>query len=76
MGGFADWGVFQVVHVIDARQETKVAYTLSTKVTRLTFVENMGTTIFPIRDTVVLTGSELLPLQIDLPMPVSLSGIN
>lgn len=67
-------GVFQVVHVIDARQETKVAYTLSTKVTRLTFVENTGTTIFPIRDTVVLTGSELLPLQIDLPLPVSLSG--
>lgn len=67
-------GVFQVVHVIDARQETKVAYTLSTKVTRLTFAENMGTTIFPIRDTVVLTGSVLLPLQIDLSLPVSLSG--
>ena len=67
-------GVFQIVHVIDARQATKVAYTLSSKVTRLTFAENMSGSLFPIRDTVVLTGSALLPLQIDLPLPVSLSG--
>lgn len=67
-------GVFQVFHVIDAQTSTKVAYTLSSKVTRLTFAENMGTNVFPIRDTVVLTGDELLPLQINLPLPVALSG--
>jgi hypothetical protein len=67
-------GIFQVFHVIDAQTSTKVAYTLSSKVTRLTFAENMGTNVFPIRDTVVLTGDELLPLQINLPLPVALSG--
>jgi hypothetical protein len=69
-------GVFQQFHVIDARQGTKVAYSLSSKVTRLTFHdhEQIPKDIYPIRDTVVLTGNELLPLQIDLPLPVSLSG--
>ena len=67
-------GVFQLFHVIDARQSAKVAYTLSSKVTRLTFAESIRSILFPIRDTVVLTGNVLLPLQIDLPLPVSLSG--
>ena len=67
-------GVFQLFHVVDARQAAKVAYTLSSKVTRLTFAENITSFLFPIRDTVVLTGNALLPLQIDLPLPVSLSG--
>ena len=67
-------GVFQLFHVIDARQSAKVAYTLSSKVTRLTFAESIRSILFPIRDTVVLAGNVLLPLQIDLPLPVSLSG--
>jgi hypothetical protein len=67
-------GVFQVFHVIDARTAAKVAYSVSSKVTRLTFAENMGSNIFPIRDTVVLTGDALLPLQVDLPLPVAVSS--
>ena len=66
--------VFEVYHVLDARAAAKVAYSLSSKVTRLTFAENISQNIFPIRDTVVLTGDELLPLQVNLPLSPSLSG--
>ena len=67
-------GVFQVFHVVGARPVAKVAYSLSSKVTQLTFAENMSSNVFPIRDTVVLTDSVLLPLQVDLPLPLALSG--
>jgi len=67
-------GIFQILHVTDARQSAKVGYTLSSKVTRLTFAESVLANIFPLRNTVVLTGGELLTLQIDLPLPDSLSG--
>jgi hypothetical protein len=67
-------GVFQIFHVVDARPVAKVAYSLSSKVTRLTFAENMSSNVFPIRDTVVLTGDVLLPLQVGLPLPLSFSG--
>lgn len=67
-------GVFQVLHVVDARPAAKVTYALSSKVTRFTFAENMSSNVFPFRDTVVLTGDELLPLQVDLPLPAELSG--
>ncbi len=66
--------VFQVCHAIDARTAAKVAYSLSSKVTRLTFAENMSPNLFPIRDTVVLTGDALLPLQINLPLSPLLFG--
>jgi hypothetical protein len=62
-------GVFQILHVTDARQAAKVGYTLSAKVTRLTFVESVLSNVFPLRNTIVLTGGELLPLQIYLPLP-------
>lgn len=67
-------GVFQVFHVIDSRQATKVAYAFSSKVTRLTFAESMNVNLFPIRDTAVMTGSTSLPIQLKLQLPVSLSG--
>ena len=66
--------VFQVCHAIDARMSAKVAYSLSSKVTRLTFAENMSQNLFPIRDTVVLTGDELLPIQVNLPLSPLLFG--
>ena len=66
--------VFQVCHAIDARMAAKVAYSLSSKVTRLTFAENMSQNLFPIRDTVVLTGDELLPIQVNLPLSPLLFG--
>ena len=69
-----DGDVFQILHVTDARQAAKVAYSLSLKVTRLTFAEDMMANTFPIRNTLVLTGSELLTLQVDLPLPDSVSG--
>jgi len=69
-----DGDIFQVLHVTDARQAAKVQYTLSSKVTRLTFAEAVWTLTFPLRNTTVLTGVELLPLQIDLPLPNEVSG--
>ena len=51
-----DGNIFQILHVTDARQSTTVAYTLSSKVTRLTFAEEMFKNTFPIRNTVVMTG--------------------
>ena len=66
--------VFQVCHAIDARTAAKVAYSLSSKVTRLTFAENITANVFPIRDTVVLTGDDLLPLQMNLPVSPFVSG--
>ena len=67
-------GVFQVLHVVDGRQAAKVGYSLSSKVTRLTFAENILLLVFPLRNTTVLTGGELLPVQVDLPLPPSVSG--
>jgi len=69
-----DGNIFQILHVTDARQTAKVAYTLSSKVTRLTFAENVLSGAFPLRNTIVLTGGELLTLQIDLPLPDPVSG--
>jgi predicted phage baseplate assembly protein len=67
-------GIFQVLHVLDGRQSAKVGYSLSSKVTRLTFAENLLTNTFPLRNTTVLTGGELLPVQVDLPLPPLVSG--
>lgn len=70
-------GVFQILHVTDARPSVKVAYTLSSKVTRLTFLEDVFTTldipVFPLRNTIVLTGGELLTLKTDLPLAEEVS---
>ncbi|MFZ0707294.1 MAG: putative baseplate assembly protein [Candidatus Korobacteraceae bacterium] len=67
-------GIFQVLHVVDGRQSAKVGYTLSSKITRLTFTENLLSNSFPLRNTMVLTGGELLPVQVDLPLPPFVYG--
>src|SRR5262249_8431216 len=45
-----DGDLFQILHVIDARQSTKVGYTLSSKSTRLTFAEDVFSEVFPLRN--------------------------
>jgi predicted phage baseplate assembly protein len=70
-----DDGVFQILNVTDARAMAKAAYTMATQSTRLTFDQQaILTQTFPLRNTVVLTGNELLPLQVDLPIPDPLTG--
>jgi predicted phage baseplate assembly protein len=69
-----DDNVFQVLTVIDSRNTAKTAYSLAAQSTRLTFAQDILTRTFPLRNTVVLTGSELLPLQADLPIPDPLTG--
>jgi len=69
-----DGNIFQILHVMDARQTVRVGYTLGSKVTRLTFAEDLLGGVFPLRNTIVLTGGELLTLQIDLPLPDPVSG--
>ena len=66
----------QVLHVTEARQESKVAYAISAKVTRLTFgeAESVTPSFFPLRNTTILTGSERLALQTALPLPDTVSG--
>jgi predicted phage baseplate assembly protein len=70
----ADNDIHQVVHVIDARPSSKAAYTVSARVTRLTFREPLQSSTFPLRNTIVLTGGERLTLQNDLPRTDPLTG--
>ena len=55
------------------RELTKVGYAISAKVTRLTTEEPI-TSLFPLRETPILAGSERLTLQEALPLPDTLSG--
>lgn len=66
--------VYQILTVNDARDMTKTAYSMAGPSTRLTFEHEFPARTFPLRGTVVLTGSELLPLQLDLPIPDPLTG--
>jgi uncharacterized phage protein gp47/JayE len=52
----------QILRVIDSRTAAKTAYSISSKATRLTFDADISPG-FPLRNTVVLTGSERLALQ-------------
>lgn len=61
-------------HVTDARPASKADYVISAKVTRLTLTAAIPEKTFPLRSTVILTGSELLPLDNNLPLPDPLSG--
>jgi predicted phage baseplate assembly protein len=65
-------------HVVEARPASKADYVISAKVTRLKLTESIPAPLpdktFPLRTTVILTGSELLPLENDLPLPDPLSG--
>ncbi len=59
----------------DARSASVSGYSLNKKVTRLTLSSgSVPASTYPVRDTLVLTGSELLPLQNDLPLPDLLQG--
>jgi predicted phage baseplate assembly protein len=66
----------QILHVTDARPISKIAYTLTSRVTRLTFRsgDNVKSSTFPLRQTTILAGSELLTLQNNLPLPAQVSG--
>jgi predicted phage baseplate assembly protein len=64
-----------IVHVTDARAVSKADYAISAKVTRLTL--GAGEAVpgaFPLRETVILTGSERLRLHDELPLPDPLGG--
>lgn len=65
---------FQTLHVIETTEVVKVGYTLTSQSTRLRSTEDVQTFVFPLRKTTVLTGSELLKLQIDLPLADPVSG--
>ena len=69
-----DDNVFQILSVIDAAETAKTAYSVAAQSTRLTFDQPITLQTFPLRSTVVLTGNELLPLQVDLPIPDPLTG--
>jgi predicted phage baseplate assembly protein len=64
----------KVFHVVDARPASKSAYAISAKVTRLKLDGVLPDHTFPLRNTVILTGTELLTLQKDLPLPDPLTG--
>jgi predicted phage baseplate assembly protein len=67
-------GLAMIAHVTDARAVSKADYAISARVTRLTLEEPVPEARFPLRDTVVLTGSERLVLRDHLPLPDPLGG--
>lgn len=69
-----DDDVFQILTVTGARSFARTAYTMVGPSTRLTFARNFALHTFPFRGTTVLTGNELLPLQVELPIPDPLTG--
>ena len=77
-----DWAVLltdglqQTFQVTDASPASKAAYAISAKVTRLTLTSGLPSSSpqFPLRNTIVLTGSEPLPIQNTLPLPDPLTG--
>ncbi|HVN06241.1 MAG TPA: putative baseplate assembly protein [Bryobacteraceae bacterium] len=75
LAGGADPSTAQTFQFIEARTGSVTGFTLTKKVTRLTLTgSSVPGSEFPIRDTMVLTGSEQLPLQNDLPLPDLLRG--
>jgi predicted phage baseplate assembly protein len=65
-----------VVRVTDAQAVSKADYTISAKVTRLTLADGdpVPADTFPLRETLILTGSDRLILHDDLPLPDPLTG--
>jgi uncharacterized phage protein gp47/JayE len=65
-----------VFHVTDAQAVSRADYTISAKVTRLTLGadESVPGHTFPLRETLILTGSDRLTLHNDLPLPDPLTG--
>jgi predicted phage baseplate assembly protein len=62
-----------VVHVTGAQAVSKADYAISATVTRLTLREAVPAA-FPLRQTLILAGSERLSLHDDLPLPEPLAG--
>jgi predicted phage baseplate assembly protein len=58
----------------DARPVSVAAYAISGRVTRLTLDGTLPGNTFPLRNTLILTGAEPLPLQNLLPLPDPLTG--
>jgi uncharacterized phage protein gp47/JayE len=71
-----DGNFSQILHLTEARQVSKAAYTLSANVTRLTFgqSETVIQNAFPLRSTTILTASERLITQNNLAVPDPVSG--
>ena len=71
-----DGKVTKIVRFIDSRPATKSDYSVTAKVSQLTLIE--GDTVadakLPLRDTLILTGAELLTLQNTLPLPDPVQG--
>jgi predicted phage baseplate assembly protein len=68
-----DGPTYQIVQVVDTRQVGKTGYSISAKSTRLTLIDTINQ-LFPLRNTTILTGSESLAVQTDLPIPDPVSG--
>ncbi len=57
-------------HVTGVETVTITDYTLTLKVSRLSIFPSMcAASVYPLRETLLLTGAELLPLQNNLPLP-------
>jgi uncharacterized phage protein gp47/JayE len=67
-------GTYQILQVSQSRQVAKTGYTLTAKVTRLDCTTPVTQNLYPLRDTTILTGSEPLAIQQDLPLPAVVSG--
>lgn len=63
-----------VLRFTDARPVSVAAYAISGRVTRLTLTGTLPGITFPLRNTMILTGAELLPLQNLLSLPDPLTG--
>jgi uncharacterized phage protein gp47/JayE len=75
LAGGADPGTAASFQFSEARPVTALGYLLVKRVTRLTLSSGaVAASAFALRDTLVLTGSELLSLQNDLPLPDLLQG--
>jgi len=67
-------GGSQILHVVDARPWVKTAFSVSGRCTRLTFKEPVNALNFPVRTSVVLTGSQPLAVQNELPLGDRVQG--
>ena len=63
-----------VFRFTDARPVSIAAYAISGRVTRLTLTGTLPDNTFPLRNTMILTGAEPLPLQNLLSLPDPLTG--
>lgn len=67
-------GTARIFRVTGARAVSSTAYALNSRVTQITLDASVPAATFPLRDTAVLTGSEPLTLENNLPLPEPLAG--